>query len=76
MRSCNARTNSTHQQDAIARWRLNPYNPCDQAECLLTSYRVIKGRCHPLVSSYTKIKFVWYNYELEVQLTDDFFGNQ
>ena len=24
-----------------ARWRLNPYNPCDQAECLLTSYRVI-----------------------------------
>ena len=41
MFSCNSRLISTHQHDAIARWRLNPYNLCDQAECLLTSYRVI-----------------------------------
>ena len=29
-----------------------------------------------MVSSHTKIKFLQYDYELEVQLTDDFFGNQ
>ena len=41
MFSFNSRFIPTHQHDMIARWRLNPYNPCDQAECLLTSYRVI-----------------------------------
>ena len=42
MFSFNSRIIPTHKHDVIARWRLNPYNPCDhQAECLLTSYRVI-----------------------------------
>ena len=41
MFSFNLRNIPTHQHDVIARWRLNPYNPCDQAECLLTSYRGI-----------------------------------
>ena len=35
---CNSTIIFTRQHDAIARWRLNP---CDQAGCLLTSYRVI-----------------------------------